>query len=352
MIYEGTVVKTADFGAFVNFFGPRDGLVHISQLASERVAKTTDVVKEGDKVWVKLMGFDERGKVRLSMKVVDQQPARKSGRKRLPPNRRRSLRMTTGPRRREPAGFFMSAGRLKRAYHRPIVRRRGCLRGSDMSHKVEIRKVEQVTHNVRQFTFEKPEGFTFEPGQATDVSIDRDGWRDDKHPFTFTSLPDWNELQFTIKIYPDHHGLTEQIGGLDVGDRFIIGDAWGTIRYRGKGTFIAGGAGVTPFIAILRDLAARDQIAGHRLIFANRTEEDIILKQEFDDMDGLETIYVVGRADNPRFEHGRIDKAFLQKHVRDFSQHFYVCGPDEMVTDINDVLKELGADPDGLVFEK
>jgi polyribonucleotide nucleotidyltransferase len=71
-IYEGTVVKTAEFGAFVNFFGPRDGLVHISQLSSERVAKTTDVVKEGDKVFVKLMGFDERGKVRLSMKVVDQ----------------------------------------------------------------------------------------------------------------------------------------------------------------------------------------------------------------------------------------------------------------------------------------
>ncbi|MGY6709495.1 MAG: polyribonucleotide nucleotidyltransferase [Rhizobiaceae bacterium] len=72
-IYEGTVVKTADFGAFVNFFGPKDGLVHISQLASERVQKTTDVVKEGQKVWVKLMGFDERGKVRLSMKVVDQE---------------------------------------------------------------------------------------------------------------------------------------------------------------------------------------------------------------------------------------------------------------------------------------
>jgi len=71
-IYEGTVVKTADFGAFVNFFGPKDGLVHISQLSNERVGKTTDVVKEGDKVWVKLMGFDERGKVRLSMKVVDQ----------------------------------------------------------------------------------------------------------------------------------------------------------------------------------------------------------------------------------------------------------------------------------------
>ena len=72
-IYEGTVVKTMDFGAFVNFFGAKDGLVHISQLAANRVQKTTDVVKEGDKVKVKLLGFDERGKVRLSMKVVDQQ---------------------------------------------------------------------------------------------------------------------------------------------------------------------------------------------------------------------------------------------------------------------------------------
>ncbi|MGD0565480.1 MAG: polyribonucleotide nucleotidyltransferase [Roseiarcus sp.] len=72
-IYDGTVVKTMEFGAFVNFFGSRDGLVHISQLARGRVAKTTDVVKEGDKVKVKLMGFDDRGKVKLSMRVVDQQ---------------------------------------------------------------------------------------------------------------------------------------------------------------------------------------------------------------------------------------------------------------------------------------
>ena len=72
-IYDGTVVKVMDFGAFVNFYGSEDGLVHISQLAPRRVQKVTDVVKEGDKVKVKLLGFDERGKVRLSMKVVDQQ---------------------------------------------------------------------------------------------------------------------------------------------------------------------------------------------------------------------------------------------------------------------------------------
>jgi polyribonucleotide nucleotidyltransferase len=72
-IYQGTVVKIVDFGAFVNFFGSRDGLVHVSQLAPQRVQHVKDVVKEGDKVWVKFLGSDERGKVRLSMKVVDQQ---------------------------------------------------------------------------------------------------------------------------------------------------------------------------------------------------------------------------------------------------------------------------------------
>jgi polyribonucleotide nucleotidyltransferase len=72
-IYRGKVVKCMEFGAFVNFFGPRDGLVHISQLAEGRPKTVGDVVKEGDEVWVKLLGFDERGKVRLSMKVVDQE---------------------------------------------------------------------------------------------------------------------------------------------------------------------------------------------------------------------------------------------------------------------------------------
>ena len=73
VIYKGTVVKTVDFGAFVNFFGPKDGLVHISQLEPRKVAQVTDVVKEGDEVFVKLLGFDDRGKVRLSMKVVNQE---------------------------------------------------------------------------------------------------------------------------------------------------------------------------------------------------------------------------------------------------------------------------------------
>ncbi|WP_438956607.1 polyribonucleotide nucleotidyltransferase [Cognatiyoonia sp.] len=73
VIYKGTVVKVVDFGAFVNFFGKRDGLVHVSQIENRRLNHPSDVLKEGQEVWVKLLGFDDRGKVRLSMKVVDQE---------------------------------------------------------------------------------------------------------------------------------------------------------------------------------------------------------------------------------------------------------------------------------------
>ena len=72
-IYTGKVVKVVDFGAFVNFFGAKDGLVHVSQISNERVGKVSDVLTEGQEVKVKLLGFDDRGKTRLSMKVVDQQ---------------------------------------------------------------------------------------------------------------------------------------------------------------------------------------------------------------------------------------------------------------------------------------
>ncbi|SOE17895.1 hypothetical protein SAMN05877838_2800 [Hoeflea halophila] len=221
-----------------------------------------------------------------------------------------------------------------------------------MAHTLAISKIENITHNVRQFTFEKPDGFEFTPGQAAEVGIDKDGWRDSDNPFTFTALPEWDELQFTIKIYPSHDGLTEQIGQLKVGDSFIIGDPWGTIKYKGKGTFIAGGAGVTPFIAILRMLRERGELSGHRLIFSNKREADIILRNEFDAMLGLEVIYVLSDEKKDGFEHGRIDKDMLQRLIGSTDEQFYVCGPDDMVDDINAALKDMGADPDGLTFEE
>jgi ferredoxin-NADP reductase len=220
-----------------------------------------------------------------------------------------------------------------------------------MTHRVRILEAENVTHNVRRFRFEKPAGYEFEPGQATDVMIDRDGWREKKRPFTFTCLRDQDYLEFTIKIYSDHDGVTKQLGGMGAGDHLLIEDPWGTIQYKGKGTFIAGGAGITPFIAILRDLADKGEIEGNRLFFANKTDKDIILRDTWENMPGLDHIFVTDDGSGG-FPSGRIDKDFLKKHVNDFSQHFYVCGPDKMVADLKATLKELGAEPDALVFEK
>lgn len=220
-----------------------------------------------------------------------------------------------------------------------------------MVHKVRILEAENVTHNVRRFRFERPSGYVFVPGQATDVAIDRDGWREKKRPFTFTGLEKSPYLEFTIKIYSDHDGVTKQLGGMGKGDHLLIADPWGTIQYKGTGTFIAGGAGITPFIAILRDRAEKGTVKGNRLLFANKTEKDIILRSEWEAMPGLEYLFITDDGSGG-FPSGRIDKAFLKKHVRDFTQHFYVCGPDPMVAGINAALKELGANPEALVFEK
>ncbi len=223
-----------------------------------------------------------------------------------------------------------------------------------MSHTVEIQEIERVTHDVRKYTFEKPDGYSFEPGQATEVAIDKDGWRDEKRPFTFTSLNKDPYLQFVIKSYPDHDGVTEQVGQLKEGDSFIIDDPWGTIQYKGPGVFLAGGAGVTPFIAIFRDLYDKGKIDGNKLIFSNKTDKDIILKNEFNEILGDNFVNVITDepTDDYLFLDGFIDKNFLADQIDDFDQPFYVCGPMAFNDAMMKYLKELGADPEALVFEE
>lgn len=223
-----------------------------------------------------------------------------------------------------------------------------------MSYTVTIRDIERITHDVRQYTFDKPEGYAFEPGQATEVAIVKDGWRDEKRPFTFTSLNTDEQLQFVIKSYPDHNGVTEQIGKLEEGDSFIIDDPWGTIQYKGPGVFLAGGAGITPFIAIFRDLHEKDEVTGNTLIFSNKTEKDIILNEEFESMLGDNFINVITDEETDRYVNldGFIDKEFLADQIDDFDQPFYICGPQPFNKAMMNYLKELGATPDALVFEQ
>ena len=219
---------------------------------------------------------------------------------------------------------------------------------------VKILDIADVTHNVRRYRLEKPAGFTFQPGQATEVSLDEDGWREKKHPFTFTALTDDPRLEFTIKSYFDTggDGVTERLYGYKPGQSLILRDVWGTITYKGPGVFIAGGAGITPFIAILRDLHHRRKIAGHTLIVSNRTEADIILRDEFEAMRGLDIVWTVTDDPSSALPHDRIDDKFLKAHIKDWAQNFYLCGPDPMVKQLRGTLKALGARVENVTWEK
>lgn len=217
---------------------------------------------------------------------------------------------------------------------------------------VQIAEILQRTYNVRTYRVNKPNGFSFVPGQATDLSLQIKGWEKEKRPFTFTCLPTDNFLEFTIKSYNDHDGVTHHLGMAKPGDQFEISDAWGAIEYKGEGIFIAGGAGVTPFISIFRSLKAQNKIGNNKLFFSNKTDKDIILREEFESMLGKNFYNIITAQSDTRYYKGRIDKNYLQQNISNFSQHFYVCGPDPFNEAILKTLGELGAQADSLVFEK
>ena len=221
-----------------------------------------------------------------------------------------------------------------------------------MEHVQKILSITQVTHNVRCIRFEKPEGYNFTPGHATDVSINKPEWREEKRPFTFTCLNEEPYLEFTIKSYTDHDGVTNQIGKLNTGDELIIDDNWGAIEYKGEGYFIAGGAGITPFIAILRQLHKDGKLGNNKLFFSNKTADDIIYEKELKEILGDNAVLIVTENTGGPYAHDYMDEAFFAKQVEDFSKHFYICGPDPMIKAISDIVTKKGANPDAVVFEK
>jgi ferredoxin-NADP reductase len=225
-------------------------------------------------------------------------------------------------------------------------------------HRGRILHREPIAKNVNLYVVEKPDGFEFRPGQAVELSMDQEGWRDQKRPFTITSLPSNPRLEFIIKSYPtdefpDHDGMTEQLDrNTSVGDRVIFGDAWGAIEYRGPGVFIAGGAGMTPFISILRQLEHDDALANNRLFFSNRNAEDVFLQGELFRILGHRVVCTLTKEVHRDYERGRIDREWLSSRVDEFDQPFYVCGPPKMVDDVKSALIGLGASEKHIVHEE
>ena len=220
-----------------------------------------------------------------------------------------------------------------------------------MPDKITLKAKNPVTHDTNHYVFSRPEGMSFEPGQAAELAIKKEGWKDEGRPFTFTSMPDDQDLEFVIKTYPDHDGVTEQMAMLEPGAEVTLDGPFGAIQDQGPGVFLAAGAGITPFIPILKQRDMQGRAGDCTLIFSNKSEKDIILRDQWESMQGLKTVFVVTDESSDDLHSGEIDKAFLEEHIGNFDQKFYLCGPGGFVDAMRDALQELGAKEGSIVTE-
>ena len=197
---------------------------------------------------------------------------------------------------------------------------------------VPILSIEVVTHDVKAYRVQKPSGYRFQPGQATEVAVDKPGWETETRPFTFTSRGHDEALEFTIKSYRGHDGVTKLLDTLAVGDRLVLHDVWGALTYRGSGLFLAGGAGITPFLAILRALGDQHAVTGNRLLYSNKTPADVIREAELRSL--LKSDFVS--------RIGMIDEALLTEELKRDPEHIYLCGPDPMMDALSAVIRQAG----------
>jgi ferredoxin-NADP reductase len=218
-------------------------------------------------------------------------------------------------------------------------------------HIVKIKSIDFITHDVLQIVTEKPQNFTFTPGQATDISINKEGWQNENRPFTFTSLPHSDFLQFTIKTYPARNGVTAELLTLKKNDELILHDVFGTISYKEEGVFIAGGAGVTPFICIFRHLQSKNETGFNKLIFANKTKGDIILENEFKKLFGKNFINILSDEKAEGYAYGQITESFLKAYVSESTKNVYICGPPPMIDALEKQLSGLGVKKSAIIKE-
>ncbi|MFP3984069.1 MAG: FAD-binding oxidoreductase [Desulfurivibrionaceae bacterium] len=221
-----------------------------------------------------------------------------------------------------------------------------------MDHRTTILMTEFVTHDTKRFIVSRPDNLQYEPGQGVEIAVDQEDWRQEGRPFTPTSLTDDKVLEFTIKRYPEHEGVTARLHNLGPGADLLMSEPFGTITYKGAGVFIAAGAGITPFLAIFRKLNAENALRGNQLIFSNKTAADIICEKELRHYFVDKCVFTSTRETKPGYDNRHVDRNFLEEKIDTFNQYFYVCGPDEFVENVNEILREAGADPQSLVFEE
>ena len=217
---------------------------------------------------------------------------------------------------------------------------------------VKIKSINRITHDVLQITTNKPAEFSFIPGQAIALSVNKRGWENEVRPFTFTSVPENNFLEFIIKIYPSRNGVTNEMLQLKKYDDIILHNIFGAISYKGEGVFIAGGAGITPFISIFRDLRSKHEIGNNKLIFANKTKGDIILEAELKEMLSYNFINIIADENIDGYAQGLISESFLKAHISRSCKNIYLCGPPLMMESVEKQLHFLDFEEKTIIKEE
>jgi len=215
-----------------------------------------------------------------------------------------------------------------------------------MEYRVKIIEKEWLTRNVIQLRLEKPSDFSFIAGQAIEVAVDNPRFYGERAPFTLTCLNTENYLELILKVYPDHNGMTLELSNLNKGEYLIISNAWDSFTDMGAGMFIAGGTGVTPFVALLRQHKATNNLSESKMLFANQKAEDIFLYEEFRQILGKNFVNILSREKTERFLFGHIDSGILESQIDNRKQPFYICGPDNFAEQIRGLLLELSIDKD------
>lgn len=210
---------------------------------------------------------------------------------------------------------------------------------------------EVMTHDVQRYILEKPANYRFTPGQAINLAIDSPEWRDQPRPFTLTNRVDDQVLELMIKSYGSHDGVTEHLATSKPGTKLTISEPFDSFSYQGPGWFIAAGAGITPFLAIIRDLAERDAIGELNLIYSNKSPADVLQQRELQYYFGDRVHFVCTREQSDLCAHfGHVDDTYLANTIANFDQSFYVCGPAGFTKTVQESLQARGANAQSMKF--
>lgn len=219
-----------------------------------------------------------------------------------------------------------------------------------MAFTVKLLKKDKLTHDVIQLTLERPANYSFAPGQYTELSLALPSKPVEKAPFSFIGLNSDPDVQVALKTTPVNPEVNAHLRRLEQGDEVQISEPQNEVEYHGPGVFIAGGTGITPFMAIFRQLYKDGKLGGNRLIYANKRGEDICFEGELYTMFGTDFISILALEDRPRNASGEIDAGFLEQHVKNVDQPFHVCGPEPFVNQVADALHATGVEDERIAL--